>query len=88
LREHVQSKNLTDNGANVVDTDGLHADIRKSNRHRCRSIQRQAASGLFSNVTHAAETQMNRVTGIGGIFFTAQDPVALRSWYLQPVEEV
>lgn len=24
---------------------------------------------------------MNRVTGIGGIFFTAQDPVALRAWY-------
>ncbi len=24
---------------------------------------------------------MKRVTGIGGIFFQAQDPVALRSWY-------
>ena len=24
---------------------------------------------------------MKRVTGIGGIFFTAQDPVALRTWY-------
>lgn len=24
---------------------------------------------------------MNRVTGIGGIFFTARDPVALRTWY-------
>jgi predicted enzyme related to lactoylglutathione lyase len=24
---------------------------------------------------------MKRVTGIGGIFFTAKDPVALRSWY-------
>jgi predicted enzyme related to lactoylglutathione lyase len=24
---------------------------------------------------------MNRVTGIGGIFFTAKDPVALRAWY-------
>jgi predicted enzyme related to lactoylglutathione lyase len=24
---------------------------------------------------------MKRVTGIGGIFFTAQDPVALRAWY-------
>ena len=24
---------------------------------------------------------MKRVTGIGGIFFTARDPVALRAWY-------
>jgi predicted enzyme related to lactoylglutathione lyase len=24
---------------------------------------------------------MNRVTGIGGIFFNAKDPVALRGWY-------
>jgi predicted enzyme related to lactoylglutathione lyase len=24
---------------------------------------------------------MQRVTGIGGIFFQAQDPVALRAWY-------
>jgi predicted enzyme related to lactoylglutathione lyase len=24
---------------------------------------------------------MRRVTGIGGIFFTAKDPVALRAWY-------
>jgi len=24
---------------------------------------------------------MKRVTGIGGIFFTARDPAALRSWY-------
>ncbi|HYV84728.1 MAG TPA: VOC family protein [Patescibacteria group bacterium] len=24
---------------------------------------------------------MKRVTGIGGIFFTAQDPVVLRAWY-------
>lgn len=24
---------------------------------------------------------MNRVTGIGGIFFSAKDPVALRAWY-------
>lgn len=26
---------------------------------------------------------MKRVTGIGGIFFTANDPVALRAWYKQ-----
>jgi predicted enzyme related to lactoylglutathione lyase len=24
---------------------------------------------------------MKRVTGVGGIFFSAQDPVALRAWY-------
>ena len=24
---------------------------------------------------------MKRVTGIGGIFFTAKDPIALRAWY-------
>ena len=24
---------------------------------------------------------MKRVTGVGGIFFTAKDPVALRAWY-------
>jgi predicted enzyme related to lactoylglutathione lyase len=24
---------------------------------------------------------MKRVTGIGGVFFTARDPVALRAWY-------
>ena len=26
---------------------------------------------------------MKRVTGIGGIFFSANDPVALRAWYKQ-----
>ena len=26
---------------------------------------------------------MKRVTGIGGIFFNAKDPVALRAWYKQ-----
>jgi predicted enzyme related to lactoylglutathione lyase len=26
---------------------------------------------------------MKRVTGIGGIFFNAKDPVALRAWYQQ-----
>jgi predicted enzyme related to lactoylglutathione lyase len=26
---------------------------------------------------------MKRVTGIGGIFFTAKDPVALRAWYAE-----
>ena len=27
------------------------------------------------------EGRMKRVTGIGGIFFNAKDPVALRTWY-------
>jgi predicted enzyme related to lactoylglutathione lyase len=27
------------------------------------------------------ESSMKRVTGIGGIFFNAKDPVALRDWY-------
>ena len=26
---------------------------------------------------------MKRVTGIGGVFFSANDPVALRAWYKQ-----
>jgi len=30
---------------------------------------------------HALEAPMKRVTGIGGIFFNAKDPVALRAWY-------
>jgi predicted enzyme related to lactoylglutathione lyase len=30
-----------------------------------------------------SEAQMKRVTGIGGIFFNANDPVALRAWYKQ-----
>jgi len=30
---------------------------------------------------HAPEAQMKRVTGIGGIFFNAKDPDALRAWY-------
>ena len=31
--------------------------------------------------TLATETKMKRVTGIGGIFFNARDPVTLRAWY-------
>ena len=30
-----------------------------------------------------SEAQMKRVTGIGGIFFSANDPVTLRAWYKQ-----
>ncbi len=29
----------------------------------------------------SSETDMNRVTGIGGIFFKAKDPKALQDWY-------
>ena len=29
---------------------------------------------------------MKRVTGIGGIFFNAKDPVALRAWYKKHLE--
>jgi predicted enzyme related to lactoylglutathione lyase len=32
-------------------------------------------------LTYPAEAKMKRVTGIGGIFFKARDPVALRAWY-------
>src|SRR5215213_7935984 len=31
--------------------------------------------------THEEETDMKRVTGIGGIFFNSPDPVSLRAWY-------
>lgn len=31
--------------------------------------------------THTTETTMKRVTGIGGIFFNAHDPVTLSAWY-------
>lgn len=31
--------------------------------------------------THESETDMKRVTGIGGIFFHSPDPAALRDWY-------
>jgi predicted enzyme related to lactoylglutathione lyase len=30
-----------------------------------------------------SEARLKRVTGIGGIFFSANDPVALRAWYRQ-----
>ena len=28
---------------------------------------------------------MERVTGIGGVFITADDPTALREWYREPL---
>ena len=29
------------------------------------------------------ETHVKRVTGIGGVFFSAKDPITLRAWYKQ-----
>jgi predicted enzyme related to lactoylglutathione lyase len=34
-----------------------------------------------SRLLRESEDQMKRVTGIGGIFFTAKDPKALGAWY-------
>jgi predicted enzyme related to lactoylglutathione lyase len=34
-------------------------------------------------IVASAEADMKRVTGIGGIFFHARDPGALRAWYRQ-----
>ena len=34
-----------------------------------------------SKIAPTKEAHMKRVTGIGGIFFHAKDPVALRAWY-------
>lgn len=33
------------------------------------------------NLFRIPEAQMKRVTGIGGIFFNAREPVTLRAWY-------
>ena len=38
-------------------------------------------SVAFSPGAVVNEAKMKRVTGIGGIFFSANDPVALRAWY-------
>src|SRR2546430_17600540 len=40
------------------------------------------AHALRSNLTHLGGS-MKRVTGIGGIFFSAIDPVTLQAWYKQ-----
>jgi predicted enzyme related to lactoylglutathione lyase len=39
------------------------------------------AFALRHGYHHGTERLMRRVTGIGGIFFKARDPVALRAWY-------
>jgi hypothetical protein len=44
--------------------------------------RRGGSPGLRSRREPIVEgRQMKRVTGIGGIFFKAKDPVALRAWY-------
>src|SRR5204863_6555687 len=45
------------------------------------SVKRRKRSMLQLGCT--SEAQMKRVTGIGGVFFKANDPVALRAWYKQ-----
>src|SRR5207253_2351597 len=45
------------------------------------SVRRRTRSTL--QLGRTSEAQMKRVTGIGGIFFNANDPVALRAWYKQ-----
>ena len=39
---------------------------------------------LIEDDGHTSEAQMKRVTGIGGIFFNANDPVTLRAWSQRP----
>ena len=43
-------------------------------------VSTQGARGTLRR-RDAAEEQMKRVTGIGGIFFKAKDPAALQAWY-------
>ena len=45
---------------------------------------KSSASGTLKDkpeIVPTKEAPMKRVTGIGGIFFHAKDPVALRAWY-------
>ena len=46
-------------------------------------LQRQASGSAASVHVPATEVHMRRVTGIGGIFFNAKDPGALRAWYMR-----
>jgi predicted enzyme related to lactoylglutathione lyase len=48
---------------------------------RVAQARRQALCTLRSGFFYIAEAEMKRVTGIGGIFFQARDPVGLRTWY-------
>src|SRR5262249_24914153 len=47
------------------------------------SILETRRSWNVGNTHLSAEVYMNRVTGIGGIFFKAKDPKALQAWYTQ-----
>jgi predicted enzyme related to lactoylglutathione lyase len=38
---------------------------------------------LIHNIRQQPEVSMQRVTGIGGIFFKAKDPASLGTWYKQ-----
>ena len=50
--------------------------------HRALPARRTApAKALPCLLTNRWEETMKRVTGIGGIFFNARDPAALRGWY-------
>jgi predicted enzyme related to lactoylglutathione lyase len=57
-------------------------------RRRCGQVSARLGCGGIDRVytgDHSLgarmEAVMKRVTGIGGIFFNARDPVALRAWY-------
>ena len=49
------------------------------NRRRVNSDVRRRMATI--RVRLESEDQMKRVTGIGGIFFSAKDPKALCAWY-------
>jgi predicted enzyme related to lactoylglutathione lyase len=55
----------------------------QSRAGRNNSRSRVVNPARFNFSQNASEAQMKRVTGVGGIFFSAQDPVALRAWYKQ-----
>src|SRR3954464_2336286 len=48
--------------------------------HRTDRLARRVRDGTASSF-RMSEAHMKRVTGIGGIFFHARDPAALRAWY-------
>jgi hypothetical protein len=49
---------------------------------RTRLVAKSVGLGIHAHEHyHRSEAQRKRVTGIGGIFFQAKDPVALRAWY-------
>ena len=48
-----------------------------------RGPQRGSHAGVVNLPAHSIMISMKKVTGIGGIFFKAQDPEKLRAWYQQ-----